>query len=454
MFGLKDKNEYRKIVRRKVPPFWSSLFCSGYDKKNFKDIINREIGIDDMIYVGDDIYYGIDEINSFANVSFELWSKNLDEFKRSVDVLNEREVRMEKALFEGKEELFFEYFKQFIPALMLGFSMEAILAKEIKDILNQKIIKSEAEKIFDKLNIPLQDNYYKKAELDLIQNKDIKNHVKKFEWIKSRYGDINPYTVKDAKERLREIDEKEYVFEYNKQKEETKETIKRARDILKKDAHLIDLMQWLVFYRTHRTEVINKMIYYAIPIMQKMAKKNNLSYQEILHCDSAEVFENKIPDIDIIRERIVGCAMLKVDGKFMILAGDEYEKIKEYFKDDIGDIFEIGGSVASTGKTRGEISVIMDYRDFSKFKKGNILVTSMTTPDFVPTMKKSAAIITDEGGITSHAAIISRELKIPCIIGTKIATQVLKDWDLVEVDADNGVVKILKKQDAKLSGIN
>jgi len=69
----------------------------------------------------------------------------------------------------------------------------------------------------------------------------------------------------------------------------------------------------------------------------------------------------------------------------------------------------------------------------------------MTTPDFVPAIQKAAGIITDEGGITCHAAITSRELKKPCIIGTKFATQVLHDGDLVEVDADNGVVRILEK---------
>jgi pyruvate, water dikinase len=65
----------------------------------------------------------------------------------------------------------------------------------------------------------------------------------------------------------------------------------------------------------------------------------------------------------------------------------------------------------------------------------------MTTPDFVPIMGKAGAIITDEGGITCHAAIVSREMKIPCVVGTEIATKVLKDGDLVEVDADNGVVR-------------
>ena len=69
----------------------------------------------------------------------------------------------------------------------------------------------------------------------------------------------------------------------------------------------------------------------------------------------------------------------------------------------------------------------------------------MTTPDFVPAMRNAAAIVTDEGGVTSHAAIVSREMNKPCIIGTKIATQVFKDGDVVEVDAEKGVVRKLNR---------
>lgn len=73
----------------------------------------------------------------------------------------------------------------------------------------------------------------------------------------------------------------------------------------------------------------------------------------------------------------------------------------------------------------------------------------MTNPDYVPAMRKASAFITDEGGILCHAAIVSREMKKPCIVGTKFATQILKDGDLVEVDADIGTVKILKREKVK-----
>ncbi len=74
-------------------------------------------------------------------------------------------------------------------------------------------------------------------------------------------------------------------------------------------------------------------------------------------------------------------------------------------------------------------------------RKGEIIVANMTHPDYIPAIRKARAIVTDEGGVVCHAAIISRELKIPCIIGTGEATKVFKDGDRVEVDALRGVVK-------------
>lgn len=106
----------------------------------------------------------------------------------------------------------------------------------------------------------------------------------------------------------------------------------------------------------------------------------------------------------------------------------------------------VKGSVACRGNVRGVVKIILHSKDFHDFKMGDILVTSMTRPEFLPVIKKAAAIITDEGGITCHASIISRELNIPCLIGTQNATRILKDGDLVEVDANKGLVQILKNR--------
>lgn len=102
------------------------------------------------------------------------------------------------------------------------------------------------------------------------------------------------------------------------------------------------------------------------------------------------------------------------------------------------------GLPASPGLATGKVRIIEDPKDIKEFKDGEILVTLMTSPDWVPAMKKASAIITNNGGMTCHAAIVSREMQIPCLVGTtsrgNAATKVLKNGQEITVDAKNGVV--------------
>ncbi|MBW2977358.1 hypothetical protein KY331_00785 [Candidatus Woesearchaeota archaeon] len=104
----------------------------------------------------------------------------------------------------------------------------------------------------------------------------------------------------------------------------------------------------------------------------------------------------------------------------------------------------IKGTSAYPGKVKGRVRLVLYSTPNIPFDKGDILVSPSTNPNLVPLFNKSAAVVTDEGGIMSHAAIVSREMGIPCVIGTKIATKVLKDGDYVEVDADKGIVRKIK----------
>jgi len=109
------------------------------------------------------------------------------------------------------------------------------------------------------------------------------------------------------------------------------------------------------------------------------------------------------------------------------------------------EIKEIRGTCAQPGKAVGRVKIVLTPHDSPKVSPGDILVTTMSTPDFLPAMMKAAAFVTDIGGITCHAAIVSREMKRPCVIGTKIATKALRDGDLVEVDAATGTITILER---------
>lgn len=98
------------------------------------------------------------------------------------------------------------------------------------------------------------------------------------------------------------------------------------------------------------------------------------------------------------------------------------------------------GAAASLGMASGPVKILHKPTETDKIQKGDILVTEMTTPDYVPAMKRAVGIITDTGGQTSHAAIVSRELGIPCVVGTGTATHTLKDGQIVTVDGAKGVV--------------
>lgn len=152
--------------------------------------------------------------------------------------------------------------------------------------------------------------------------------------------------------------------------------------------------------------------------------------------------EGKLQDKAILENRYL-CSGFINHPEFTWLSGEEVLSIENSFlKNYTG---ELKGQTSHKGRVTGGVRVIKNFSAAASLIKGDILVTGMTDPNFVPIMERAGAIVTDAGGMLCHAAIVSRELKKPCIIGTKIATQVLHDGDLVEVDADKGVVRVLER---------
>lgn len=133
-------------------------------------------------------------------------------------------------------------------------------------------------------------------------------------------------------------------------------------------------------------------------------------------------------------------------GTLRIASKEEYQYVKELLRQQ-STIDHIQGNVACRGTQtlyRAKVRILLSSKECSKIQPGEILAATMTTPDFVPAMNRALGFITDEGGVTCHAAIVAREMNKPCIIGTKNATQLLKDGDTVEMDVLKGSVKILE----------
>lgn len=213
--------------------------------------------------------------------------------------------------------------------------------------------------------------------------------------------------------------------------------------LVKEIRTLLETIRILSLWREERKAVVQK-------IMLGYANISNLASKELgvspilVRSSLLSEIKNLKRKPELFRKRIKASVYLAEKNKnsVKILAGKKAEPYIREFLNQAKDKV-IKGTIASKGKAHGEARIILKNKDFSKFKKGEILVTSMTRPEFYPILKKAAAIVTEEGGLTSHAAISARELGIPCIVGTKIATSAIKTGDTVEVDAVKGIIKII-----------
>lgn len=158
-----------------------------------------------------------------------------------------------------------------------------------------------------------------------------------------------------------------------------------------------------------------------------------------------EIRSEKFPSLQTLRKRDTG--FFYTDNKLFVgvsrevVEGSCNIKLEQVVVEK--DSSSIKGQVGYKGVVRGVVRRVMGHGDIDKIRAGEVLVSPMTMPDFLPAMRKAVAFVTDEGGITCHAAIAAREMKKPCVIGTRVATQLLQNGDTVEVDANTGQVRIL-----------
>ena len=194
-------------------------------------------------------------------------------------------------------------------------------------------------------------------------------------------------------------------------------------------------------------ETTDKTLYYVdenlVKIIEKKVPTEYVIYSRFLKFE--EIDQMKLPSLRELKKRKKGFIFYDNEVYTDLTKKIFAEKNNLWFNNKLNKNKIIKGETGFSGNVKGIAKVIYQEDQMGKIKKGDILISPMTTPNFLPAIKKASAIVTDEGGITCHAAIVSRELKIPCIIGTNNATIILKDGDLIEIDAEKGIVKILKK---------
>jgi phosphohistidine swiveling domain-containing protein len=447
---------------------WDELGEAIYDRlkknKNFIELIKEKIltGCKNMIEASEKVHNA--ELDKLSNK--ELWDlfqnyreKNKQMYgwgiipsfvefgvpKLSRDV---REIIRKKA---GNERILADYF-----VILTTPDEETFLTLENKSLfrITADILENqEAKELFRKNIEEIEKGILRFPEL----NNKIEKHTE--EYGAAGYIYLGPAWKKEHYlEQLKNIIEKgidpeKKLFAIEKRNEINK---KKKRQLLNQlgftesELHLINCLNIVGFIKLYRKDLLYKSYYHMHKWLEEVCKRFDLEIKQLRHMIPDEIgamlLEGKRIDKKILDERIKFYCFILQDDKLRLLYGKEarefYEKNVE--KIEVSDINELKGECACQGKVTGIIKLIRTVEDMQKMEKGDILISPATNPNLVPAMEKAGAIVTDEGGITCHAAIVSREMGIPCVTGTNIVTKAFKDGDKVEVDATNGIVKRLK----------
>ena len=343
--------------------------------------------------------------------------------------------------------------------------------KKIIELLSKKFLKNSPgfQEALMKLSAPIKESFVGREQYELykialrsIKNKDqlismVREHTKQYCWIQNNYLNIQELTEDYFLERInfhikKEKEMKNYCNHYfsslDKNKLDKRDLIRKLN--LSEEFKVVIEMSEI---HGHWQDLRKRANLIGHGHIKKFLKRAscilNCSYEDLTLLtikEFEEVLSKKKVNWEEIRERKENVVVIYSPNQNYIYVKEEAKKFKEILEKKMktSHVNDFRGNTVSIGKVKGIARVVLNPKE-TNFKEGEILITSMTRPEFVPLMKKASAIITNEGGMTCHAAIISRELNKPCIVGTKIATKVIKDGDLIEVDANHGVVRILDR---------
>ncbi|MBU1198191.1 hypothetical protein KJ765_06830 [Candidatus Micrarchaeota archaeon] len=428
----------------------------------------------------------------YLNGVISQWRKHEANFQSHCRSLDEIDLtQLSDAELSHEYELFSKAFLQQwgLPLLADAFSMrsEDLVTERLKPILRKRSEENAFTRYLAILTAPVSPSFVIEEAVDLLELvkqvhenpalasairlpdnqrmhalrshpsffRRLNRHSKKYFWfhnsyLHTRYLDESYFAGRLADSLIEKTDADAEItrmkqIAHHARKE--KERVCREFGVDKDFMIIIRLIETFALWQDIRKK--NSMIgcYYAMLFFDELCRRNGLEKNEwygMLSSEFSDALKHKL-NSGKVSERSRVSLVIYTPEKVDVAAGSEarelYRKVRRKLRNDVNDV---RGTCASVGRTEGIVKIVLASKDLFKMEKGNILVSSMTRPELVPAMKKAAAIVTDEGGITSHAAIISRELGIPCVIGTKIATQVFKDGDFVEVNANHGIIRKVK----------
>lgn len=337
-----------------------------------------------------------------------------------------------------------------------GSALEAEFAKHLTEIVRDK---KKFNLCFSILTTPTALSFVSREERDLLKikklkygrrNAALKRHYFQYHWIRNSYVEEKKLSVEYFSRRLDKLQPASTNLAAPRRKKA--KLIKK----LSLNRSAVQLIKWIdtcTIWQDERKENVLRSITYLGRVLNEISRRSGLPRNYLHNLSSLEMLKlSSVREIislkNILAKRSRGCFILAKPTSEIFFYGKNYNALGQVKKISsqslVASSDELHATTANVGTAIGRVIVCKGLESLKKVKPGDIIVTSMTRPEFAPALKRAAAIITDEGGITCHAAIVARELGIPCVIGAKIATKLFRDGMIVEVRANHGIVKILK----------
>lgn len=394
---------------------------------------------------------GAHKTDSHIGTLYGTWKKDWTEFQRRSKRLFTTDLM--KLIDEKLLQEFAGFYDNYLRAGSFGYLADCFMSTGELDWLEELV----PERII--LTFPYQ-SLVRKSELELavIARKKLpekspvlrtllKKHMERYFWINNNYAMVEELDEDSFARQLKKID----LAEIERQEKERQTELSKRSKLFKNLAlslyikNVLTIAELFTKWKDLRKSSVQVGMHFFDKFLTEIARRKRLNKKDLGFLVFYEVMEflqgnQKILDLIPDRKQQSFYAVTP-HGYFVtggIKANPYFTKLKVEVNENLKVLKGVG---ASPGKVQGKIYLVINNDDMKNFPAGAILVTNQTTPEFVPIMKRAAAIITEQGGITSHAAVISRELHKPCIIGTKIATKVFETGDKVEVDAAKGMVR-------------
>ncbi len=391
--------------------------------------------------------------NSFHNLG-----KEYVDFCREV---NEQDL-IGKSNAELKE-FYVEYQRRLLVYSCVGAWIGHLLSEywtdKGKELLDRRGIKEDKVRktLFrpsKKSTVLVMQEEARKIKENGMNDKEIENFHSKYSWIQCLDVHKTPWSLEEVKDYISNIRE---IGNYDANgRLRFSDAVVRS-GLSAKEVEMFVMIKELGYIKDARDDYRRQGIFLIQKLFREIAVRMKIGIKEIAYLSEKEIvgfLNGKEIDVSRGRERKREGFMLYLkeekgeeESKEVVLVEENFEQVMKeqgfVIEEEIKK--EIRGTVACQGKVRGKVVIVRTIHDILKVEKGDILVAVVTHPDYVPAMQKAAAIVTDEGGMLSHAAIVSREMGIPCIVGTGNATKVLDYGIEVEVDAIEGIVKVIER---------